>query len=193
MAINTEQANTDKKQNKSIIVVLLVVIVVLLIGGISAAAIIIKNSSKNDADADTDTGNTSAPLLEYASGAVALDADDLQSRVDEMMKQAEDGTMVLEFQSSASSTDGKNFTCHIGNAIENKYDMYINIFKDDTLEDEILLTGLLAPGTGIDDFESEIQLDPGSYQSVMILTQVSDDHSTIVSQLSVYLDLVVTE
>jgi hypothetical protein len=71
--------------------------------------------------------------------------------------------------------------------------MYINIYKDNTLEDEILLTGLYAPGTGIDNFESEIQLDPGNYQSVMILTQVSDDHETIVGQVSVVLNLSVSE
>jgi hypothetical protein len=171
---------------------LLVIIIVLLIGGGSAAAAVFISKS-NAAESSENSGGSSTPVLSYAEGVVALDEDTLQSQVDAMMKQAEEGTMTLEFKNTAYSSDGINFTCSVGNAIENKYDMYINIYTDDTLEDEILLTGLIPPGTGIESFESEIQLDPGDYETVMVLTQVSDDHTAIVGQLSVVLNLVVSE
>jgi ABC-type Na+ efflux pump permease subunit len=162
MSDNTEQAAKDKKQNKSVIVVLLIIVIVILIGGISAAAVLVSKNISENKNKDSEYSDT--PVLAYAEGAVALDADGLQDQVDEMVEKAEDGMMTLEFKNTAVSTDGTNFTCHIGNAIENKYDMYINIFLDDNLEDEILLTGLLSPGMGIDSFESEKKLNPGNYQ-----------------------------
>ena len=131
--------------------------------------------------------------LMYDSGAVALSEDGLQERVDEMYQKAKEGTMALQFKNTAFSSDGRHFTCEIGNSIKNNYDMFINIYKDSSLQEQILLTGLIPPGQGIESFESEIQLDPGTYEALLVLTQVKDDHATLHAQLNVVLTLEVED
>ena len=99
--------------------------------------------------------------------------------------------MSLRYQKTAYSSDGVNFKCEIGNSSANDYDMYINIYKDPELTEQILLTGLIPPGSKITEFESEIPLAPGTYNTTLVLTQVEDDRSTFHAQLMITLDLVV--
>lgn len=180
-----ETAQETKKSSKTIII-LLVVLILLLIGGIVTVVVVLLNK---DDTPETDSQPQGAFTLPYDNGAVFLDEDSLQAQVDAAFKQAAEGSMVLQFKNTAVSKDGTHFECEIGNAIENPYDMYINIYKDSSLEEQILLTGLIPPGSGIYEFDSEKPIFPGSYEAILVLTQVEDDHQTIHAQVSVVLTL----
>lgn len=176
-----ETVQEKQKPSKVIIILLIIIIVLLLVGGGTAAYILTRRTEKIDA---------SGGIIKYDEAAVALDEFSLRSHYADAMKAAE-GTMALMYQNEARSSDGTNFSCYIGNSTANEYDMYANIYLDEELTEQILLTGLIPPGSGIQEFESEIPLRPGTYDTVLVLTQVEKDHSTFHAQLMVTLTLVV--
>lgn len=177
----------DEKSSKNLIIILLLVIILLLIAGGIILFFFLNQEDEADAQLPDNGG-----LVQYDNAAVALDADSLKSQYKDALKAAE-GTMALKYQNEARSSDGTNFSCYIGNSEANEYDMYANIYLDTALTEQVLLTGLIPPGSGIMEFESEIPLEPGTYDTVLVLTQVEDDHSTFHAQLMVALTLVVEE
>ena len=103
---------------------------------------------------DIQDGET--PKLGYAEGTTVVeDPDALQKAVDEMYAHAAEGGVTLEYKNDARSTDGENFSCYIANAAENRYDMYLQIFADSELTDQLLLTGLIRPGSAFDNISLE--------------------------------------
>jgi len=191
----------EKKDSKSkIIIVLLIIVIVLLVAGVGVGAIFIFGGQKPANEAQTTTpAVTQAPetekkndnplILDYDNSAVALDEDTLQKQFDELQEKAKNGYVNLEFQNIATSDDGINFTCHFGNSAANIEDMFFNIYKDSSLEEQIYLSGLVAPGTAIDSFVSEIKLDPGEYTAIIFFTTVGEDHQTMTSQTPVEITL----
>ncbi len=134
------------------------------------------------------------PKIAYAEGVTAVeDPDALQKAVDEMYEQARQPGVTLEYKNDARSEDGENFSCYIANAVENAYDMYIQIFADAELTDQLLLTGLLRPGTAFDSITLEHPLDPGTHRVYVAFTQVEEDLATIHAQVMVTMDFTVTE
>lgn len=188
----------EKKDSKSkILIIFLIIVIVLLAAGVGLAAVFIFN---NNPDSPVDTLSTQAvvaeqksndnPLvLDYDSSAVALDEDTLAKRFAEMQEKAKNGYVNLEFQNTAFSSDGINFTCHFANSASNTEDMFVNIYKDVTLTEQIYLSGLMAPGTVIEKFVSEIKLEPGEYSAAILFTTVADDHQTMTSQTPVEITL----
>ena len=144
---------------------------------------------KKDADLP-DEGNNGG-LIQYEAHVVNY--EDAQRLYDEMQERAENGTVGVQYSNNAISTDGIHFSCKLQNPIRNGYDMYMNIFKDEDMTEQILLTGLIPAGSGIEEFESEIPLEPGEYKSVLVMTLVEDDHSTLHAQTKVFLNLYVDE
>lgn len=178
--------NVQEKKSSKAVVILLIIVIILLIGG-SVTAIVLLTRDNGDQPEKLDA---SGGIIHYDEAAVALDEDSLKSQYSDAMKAAE-GTMALKYRNEARSSDGTNFSCYIGNSTANKYDMYANIYLDEDLTEQVLLTGLIPPGSGIQEFESEIPLSPGTYDTVLVLTQVEDDHSTFHAQLMVALTLIV--
>ena len=181
--------NNEKKSSRNNLIIILFAIIIVLLLVVLIFVVAGEKSSTDGTPATTTAPHLQNGMLMYDSAAVALSEDDIQKQYDEMVKKAKEGTMALEFKHIAQSVDGKNFTCSIGNSLKNNYDMFINIYKDNSLSEQLLLTGLIPPGQGIETFESEIQLDPGTYEAILVLTQVEDDHSTLHAQLSVVLTL----
>lgn len=181
-----KKAQKIKKPSKTELILIMIIVVLLAACGI---ALIMLLTRKNDAQPEK--SGAGEGIIKYEEAVIALNADDLQEQLDEMQKKADDRQMALRYQKIAHSSDGVNFKCEIGNSAANKYDMYINIYKDPELTEQILLTGLIPPGSGITEFESEIPLEAGTYNTTLVLTQVEDDHSTFHAQLMVVLDLVV--
>lgn len=179
----SENVQENKKSSKAIIILLIIIILLLLIGGGVAVYFLTRESD------EPEKIGANGGIIQYDQAAVAFDVQDF----DEMQKKADEGQMALKYVKTAYSSDGVNFTCDVGNSTANKYDMYINIYTDATFEEQILLTGLIPPGSGIKEFQSEIPLDPGIYETVMVLTQVEDDHSTFHAQLMVTFILEVEE
>ncbi len=181
--------NVTEKKNSSAVKILLIIliIVVVVVGGVIGAIFLLKD--KNDSNSQ-ETGDN-VPKLAYEDNVVIIDDKDaLQKAVDEMHEKAEKGNLALEFKENAISTDGKNFVCSIGNSEKNYYDMYIQLIDVETNE-EIYLSGLIPLGSQIEQFESNIEYEKGDHKAYLILTQVDEDHSTIVGQVTVYLTLTV--
>ena len=183
----SENVKEEKKSSKAVIILLLIIIVLLLAGGITAAVLFMK---KDNADLPDEGGN---PLIQYDEAAVVLDEDALRKQLSEAAEKAKEGQIALHYKNVAYSNDGVNFACEIGNSTANTKDVYFNIYTDATFEDQILLTGLIPPGQGITEFQSEIPFEPGEYDTVLVFTKVDDDHATILGQAKVKYTLVVEE
>lgn len=187
----------EKKDSKSkIIIILLIIVIVLLIGG-GVTAFVLLNGQNND-NIISDSGvsepsamedNSNKLKLDYDSGAVALDADSLQRAYDEMVEKTKDGYISIDFYNEAISTDGENFQCRFGNSELNKRDMFVSVYLNGQLDDEFYLSGLLRPGQMITNFKSSKKLDDGTYDAVLVFSQVEDDHETLSYQTSVVLTL----
>ncbi len=113
----------------------------------------------------------------YATeGVVATDPQTLQEMIDESRKQAQDpkNAISLQYKENAISEDGKNFDCFIGNSRRNAYDMFITIYADQQLTDELFLSELLRPGSRFEKIELERTLEPGVHTAYIVYTQVSE-------------------
>ena len=192
-------AEEEKKDSKSkvIIIVLIIVIAVLVCGGTAAAFLLMNNQGNasepvNNVQTEaTEADEPKNPLkLDYDDSAVALDENGLQKQIDEMQKNADD-RISLEYKNEAASSDGKTIKCYLANSDLNTEDMFIAIFTDATLTEQVYLSGLLKPGTSIQEFQSETTFEPGEYSLIAMFTSVSDDHETMTSQVSVELKLTV--
>lgn len=179
----------EKKKNKFVIII---IILIAAIVALSAVVFIILTGKLNEPDASTPNYMVNGKI-EYDNSAIALDPDQLQKEDDELFQKVEEGYISLSHKSVAVSSDGKHFECYILNNIDNKYDMYFNIYKDYSAQEQLLLTGLIPPGSGIDHFTSEIRLDPGQYQALLVITQVEEDRETLHGdQLFLSLSLIVS-
>lgn len=123
--------------------------------------------------------NSNSPAIGYASEAtVMLDQDALQAAFDEAVKNAADGNIGLRYQNDAYSDNGIDFTCRIINSSSNIYDMFLTIYADAELTDQIFLSGLVPPGSGFENISLEHALAPGDHLVYVALTQVDTDEET---------------
>lgn len=118
------------------------------------------------------------PSLGYATDAkVILDQNSLQAAMDEAMENAKDGNVALLYKNNAYSTNGTDFTCYIVNSASNKYDMFLTIYADDAMTDQVFLSGLVPPGSGFESITLDKALDPGDHTVVVAVTQVDNDEN----------------
>ena len=166
MEPSTEQSvNLPKKSSTKIIIAVVVVLVVAIV---AAAAVIITLNQKAD----------NSPRIGYSTEAkVMLDKDSLQAAMDEAMKNAEEGRIGLRYQNDAFSNDGVNFECVIANSSSNIYDMFLTIYADAELTDQIFLSELVPPGSGFENITLEHALDPVDHTVYVALTQVKTDEN----------------
>ncbi len=112
----------------------------------------------------------------YATqGVVATDPETLQEAVDQMIEQSKQPGVALEYKNLMVSDDGQNFTCYIGNSANNTYDMFITIYADQALTDELFLSELIRPGERFEQITLSRKLDPGDYTGYVVHTQVEDE------------------
>ena len=180
-----EQVVDKKEKNNKKLIIIIIIVAVIIIAGLTTAIVLLLN--KDDAAPPFENPNG----IGYEPGVIAIDQGDLQDAYKDALQKTEDGYITLLFNNWAESSDGVNFACSIGNSELNKYDMYFDMYLDNTLSQRVFLTGLIPPGSGIQKFKSEVMLDPGTYEAVLVLTQVKDDHTTIGAQTSVQVNLVV--
>lgn len=116
------------------------------------------------------------PRVGYAADAkVMLDQNSLQAAMDEAMANAKDGNVALLYQNNAYSENGTDFTCYIVNSVSNKYDMFLTIYADAALTDQIFLSGLVPPGSGFEEITLDRALDAGDHTVNVVVTQVDTD------------------
>lgn len=126
--------------------------------------------------ATVDDGDT--PRVGYATDAkVMLDQDSLQAAMDAAMENAQDGNVSLLYKNNAYSTNGTDFECYIVNSASNKYDMFLTIYTDATMTDQLFLSGLVAPGSGFENITLDHALEPGDHEVVVAVTQVDNDEN----------------
>lgn len=112
--------------------------------------------------------------IQYATeGVVALDESGIHE------EKVDGKTIALEFKNDAYSYDGTTFSCYLGNSAMNKYDMYIAIYEDTSLEDDALLylSGLVPPGSGFAEIKLDRALDVGDHRVVVAFTQMADPNT----------------
>jgi len=164
---------TEKTQNKSAspnkgiiaIIALLIVLIIVALG----AVFLLRDNQKDDSNLS----------IGYATDAsVMLDQNSLQAAMDEAAENAAKGNIGLYYVNDAYSTDGLHFECMIGNSSSNLYDMYLQIFADEAMQDQIFLSGLVPPGSGFENITLDHALDPGVHTVYVALTQVDTDEET---------------
>lgn len=118
------------------------------------------------------------PRIGYAAEAkVMLDQDSLQAAFDQAVENAAKGNISLQYKNDAFSNDGVNFSCFLVNSQNNMFDMYISIFADAALTDQLYLSGLVPPGSGFEEIKLDRALEPGTHTVYVALCQVETDES----------------
>ena len=171
-----------KSSNKTVIILLLIVIILLLAG---VAAFFIWNATK-PSESENNTGGKQIPL-EITAGV--LSPDKLKEWNEEALREMEDNQIPMIYSPTATSKDGVNFECEIGNPAGAKYYMYLELFPDTSLDEDVYLSGLLEPGKGITSFSTSKTFPKGETDAVLVLTTVREDKQTLVAQTMVYLTL----
>lgn len=118
------------------------------------------------------------PRVGYAAEAkVMLDQESLQAAMDAAMANARDGNVSLLYQNDAYSKNGKDFDCYIVNSASNKYDMFLTIYADAKMSDQVFLSGLVPPGSGFENITLDRALESGDHEVVVVVTQVDTDEN----------------
>lgn len=172
-----KSASLDQKKKKpELLAAILCVFLLTVI--VSGVAFYLHCAGNNDQEENP---------IGYESAVVVTDQEGAQK----LGKKPDKGAMALEYKHVAASADGRRFSCYLANAAENGCDMYMGIYLDQKLSDEVLLTKLIPPGSRLESFETSRQLEPGNYDAVLVFTTVKDDHKTIKNQVCVAYTLTV--
>lgn len=184
-----DQEQKQQPKRSPLVLVLIIIIVVL-----AAAAVVLVVGKFGEKPEEAVIGDASTPLIGYQEGLTVVDdADALQSAVDKMMKDAQDPGIPLNYQNVALSEDGQKFECYIANPADDAYDMYIQIFSDIELTDQLYLSGLIPPGKAMTQIFTEKPLPAGNNTVYVAFTQVEDDHATIHNQILVTMEFMVNK
>lgn len=133
--------------------------------------------------------------ISYQSEGVTVvdDQNALDEAVNKMREKVAEGSIGLKFKNQAVSKDGINFSCSIGNSSSNSYDMFITIFADAELTDQLYLSGLIRPGEKFEHITLDRALDVGTHVVYVAFTQVEPDLETIHAQTFITLEFIVKE
>lgn len=127
---------------------------------------------------NTTISDNDVPRVGYATEAtVMLDQNSLQAAMDAAMEKAKDGNVALRYKNNAFSTNGTDFECYIVNSTANVFDMFLTIYADAELTDQIFLSGLVPPGSGFENITLDRALDVGDHTVYVAVTQVADDEN----------------
>lgn len=127
---------------------------------------------------DATISDNDTPRVGYATEAtVMLDQNSLQAAMDAAMEKAKDGNVALRYKNNAYSTNGTDFECYIVNSTSNVYDMFLTIYANAEMTDQVFLSGLVPPGSGFENITLDHALESGSHTVYVVVTQVADDEN----------------
>lgn len=179
-----------QQQRRSPLVLVLIIIIVALA---AAAVVLVVGRFSEKAPEPVQLGDNQTPLIGYEEGVTVVDDPDaLQNAVNSAYAQAAKMGVPVEYQNDAVSPDGDVFGCYIANPVESDYDIYIQIFADAELSDQLYLSKLISPGNAKREIQLERKLPAGDHRVYVVYTQVEDDHATIREQAIVTMDFTVT-
>lgn len=124
--------------------------------------------------------------IPYAEGVVIMEDSDIEP--------VPKGRIALRYNYQAHSADGINFTCKLGNDESNQYPLYFDLYADAALTDEIYLSGLLDPGTALEEITLNHALPEGTTTVYVSFNQVEVDEAgnqSLLSQTLVTVDFIV--
>lgn len=128
----------------------------------------------------------------YAMNAgVVLSQEELDAAMAEAAANAAAGRVALSYKNGAYSDDGENFDCYIVNSARNQYDMFLAMYTDAELTDQVFLSGLIPPGSGYEELTLNRKLEKGTHTIFVVITQVDTDeegNEFIVNQVSHTMD-----
>lgn len=172
-----------QQQKRSPLVLVLIIIIVVLVA--AAAVLALGKFGEKEPD-PVQLGDNSTPLIGYEEGVTVVDDPDaLHKAVDDALAKSQEKGVPIEFSNSARSTDGSKFECYLANPVDAQYDIYIQIFSDVELTDQIYLSGLIPPGKAMRELKLDHSLEAGDHTVYMAYTQVEEDHATIHGQVIV--------
>lgn len=156
------EEKAQSKQKKWVIPALLLVLILLLV----VVIVLLSKRTVDISDGDV-------PKIGYAAEATVMtDQESLQASIDEALANARDNMVSLEYKNHAYSTDGKTFSCYIVNAASNLYDMFLTIYADEEMTDQVFLSGLVPPGSGFEEITLDHELPEGDHTVCVAVTQV---------------------
>lgn len=128
----------------------------------------------------------------YAMNAgVVLTQEELDASMAAAAANAAAGRVALSYKNGAYSSDGENFDCYIVNSARNQYDMFLAMYTDAELTDQVFLSGLIPPGSGYEELTLNHKLEKGTHTIYVVVTQVDadeDGNESIVNQVSHTMD-----
>ena len=188
-----QEPKQQAKRLTPLTLVLIIIIVLLVAAG--AVLALSKFGGQEELDpAPVSSEGDGTPTIGYEEGVTVVDDPNaLQKAYDEMLSDAQEGGIPLEYQNVAFSKDGSKFTCYFANPIDAKYDIFINVYADSEFEKQLYLSGLIPPGKAIREINVEKMLSPGTHTVYVAFTQVEDDHQTMHGQVVVTAEFTVTE
>lgn len=165
-----------KPLKKQVLIVPIILIVLLLTGGAVFFAVNAGNTAESP---ESYTGIRYEPNTTAIKGGSAGSGNGAGNNIP------------LHFAAGATSSDGENFACTLGNPHGAAHDIYFDIYADREFTEEIYLSGLVAPGTQIESFKSGKKFPNGTTDVLLVITSVDDDHETLLMQTTVVLTLIV--
>ncbi len=150
-------------------------VVVLVAAGVAAGVLLGRQTAPSAEPAPRPQVGEDGRIGYATDGVVATDPETLQDQVDAMYERAKEKGVSLEYKDMMVSDDGVNFSCYIGNSDKNDYDMFITIYADQQMTEELFLSELLRPGTRFEQVRFQKKLDPGEYTGYIAYTQVADE------------------
>ena len=154
---------------------------------------LLSGCKKQETEEPTNSG--SGFRVEYASDHVGVveDPDAFQKEFDEAVANAEKSMIALEYKHEAFSDDGVNFACYIANSLDNLYDMFIAIYGNAEMTDELFLSKLIRPGQAFEQVTLNRALEVGEHQVFVVFTQVTevDGEQSICGQRAVTMNFFV--
>jgi len=167
-----------EQQKKRGVTVIILLVLILLVAVVGVAAFVLR-SGQSAQSVDPSQDNK----LKFATdGITAIDEEGLQKAVDEMEEKSKE-TVGLYYSGSASSSNGTDFTCYLGNSPSNQYNAFYTLYADAELTDLVFLSDLLRPGEAFQSITLEHALPKGTTMVYCALTLVEDDLETIHNQI----------
>ena len=154
------------------------------------------------AENNEDTQEESKPnsslgiTIGYSDDLVPVeDPNELQRMVNEAYAAAAEEGIGLEYKGEAYSENGTDFDCYIANSSLNSYDMFIAIYGDAALTDELYLSQLMRPGSAFNHLTLNHALPVGTNTVYVAFTQivVEKGEQKIRGQTMVTIDFIVEE
>ncbi len=172
-----------KKKSKKVPVIIISAIAAASVAG--GATWFFMNNKK---PAEEQGKLTSDGTIPYAVNVgIVKENEDLEAK----LKEGTENRIPLHFATVATSKDGENFKCVLGNPGGAQYDMYFDMYADSEMKDQIYISGLVPPGSQIEEFKTNKKFPKGNTDIVLAITTVEDDHKTLHLQTFVALTLIV--